>query len=336
MKKYIAIIFFSLCSINIFPKAPKTPDWILDLDKAYSAKLYLRAVGTGNSESYAKDNAITSISMFFKTKAKVFNQAAQSYNQMENLKKDSVTKTSTLDQKIAISSESEFFGVEFSEPFYNVKEKKYYILAYINRENASLIYENKIESLLNCYTDLAKSIVNEKEPLYICFFYKKIKLISELLDALIENLILVDSSRSDKYEKQKKQVFELLNQYSDYNKNINFKIEYINGDKRFSSVATCISSILENNGFVVNYKKADYDYVVSFDLLFQEEVYETGSYVRSNIQISILNEKKELVESYSKNYPRYTHSTLDLSYARAVFKIQEDLEENFLSEYRVN
>ena len=62
MRKRITFLIFTFLSSAFCFASPK---WITDLEKAFPAEDYVRAVGEGNSESSAKKSALSELSSYF-------------------------------------------------------------------------------------------------------------------------------------------------------------------------------------------------------------------------------------------------------------------------------
>ena len=64
---------------------------------------------------------------------------------------------------VQVMSQVELFGLEYTEPFYFKKEKKWYCVAFINRENAWIQYKPQIEIAKNTFEGLVKKLDKESD-----------------------------------------------------------------------------------------------------------------------------------------------------------------------------
>ena len=101
-------------------------------------------------------------------------------------------------------------------------------------------------------------------------------------------------------------------------------------DKRYDPIFSTVASILERDGYAYSLKDSNYKIIIDVSAL--EETYETGPFVRASLDILIVNNAGNGVYTYSKAYARTGSKTWEQAYTRAVSKIKQDLEENFLSE----
>jgi len=70
-------------------------------------------------------------------------------------------------------------------------------------------------------------------------------------------------------------------------------------------------------------------YQVSVKLNMNEEKGTEYFFVRPGLTVNIERSGKTLF-SYSKNYPRASHTTNDGAYNRAIIAVENDLKENFI------
>lgn len=80
------------------------------------------------------------------------------------------------------------------------------------------------------------------------------------------------------------------------------------------------------------YAEKDGRYTLLLDVTCNELTYEVGPFVAASLKASVTNSKGDALCSYSKKYARAGAKDMDAAYARAVYKIQEDLRENFFAE----
>ena len=125
MKK-IALIFiflFSLC----FP---------LLAEDILNNPAYIAQLGYGLTKDSAESNALAALSKFFQMNISV--QAKE-----QTILNDSNFET-TLSEEVFVQSYTELFAVHYTKPKYAKKQKQYEVIAYIDRKEAWIIYEPKI------------------------------------------------------------------------------------------------------------------------------------------------------------------------------------------------
>ncbi len=327
IKRIIFIIITLFCSLSIYSAVPK---WMSELEKVYPTNEFIRSIGEGDSIKKAEQDAVSAISLNFNAKVKVINKAIKEYNSIVSEEKTQSSKSYNLKQESIIASDVEFLCVKFSEPYFDKKNKEYFVTGYINRKDASEYYEQKINEMMMHINAISGFANNEKESLYSLLNYQKAAKLAKIASYYIDTACLLNPDETNKYEADVKELAELQANLQNQRKRNSFSVDCNNN--RYRTITTGISSILEDSGFVLTRNNPKYK--INVDIHFTEEVYEAGNFVRPDLQITITNAEGQPVESYSEVYPRYSHQTIENAYSLALVRIQQDLEENFLSDYR--
>ena len=324
-------LFIEFLLVFIFvPLFAAAPKWLTELEKVYPTNNYIRMIGEGYSIKQAETDALSSISLNFNAKTKVINNAIKDYNSIIEENKTKISKSYSLTQETTITSEAEFLCVQFSEPYYDKKKKVYYVVGYIDRREASEYYDQKIYVLTTTIQTILDSATDETESLYSVLNYQKASKLSKLIQYYIDAAVIINPSESEKYKQNINLIASIEGLVNAQKNKISFSVDC--NDKRYSSICTAISSILQESGFVLTKSKPIYSIFV--DLHFTEEIYDAGNFVRPDMNITISNSTGESIDSYSQVYPRYSHNTMENAYNLALVRLQQDLEENFLIAYR--
>ena len=327
-KNILFLILFSLfCSFSVFCAVPK---WLISLEEIYPSKDFIRMIGEGTSIKQAENDAVSTIAQNFNAKVKVVNQAVKDFNSIVTEEKTKTSKNYTFHQENQISSEVELLCLKYSEPYFDKKHKKYFLVGYINRNEASKYYEQKIERLILNIKNIKVLAQNEEEVLYSILNLQKISKLAELASYYIDISCIIRPEDVEKYKEANELIAQIQGLIQKQKSRGRFSVTCLN--KNYSAISNGIASILEQNGFVISKQNPVYRIVV--DIHFAEEVYEAGNFVRPDISITIVNLEGNVIESYSKFYPRYSHQNMKNAYSLALVRILQDLEENFLADYR--
>lgn len=324
-------LFFLFLAFSVY--AVKNPSWLTSPEIEFPSKDFLRAVGEAYTEKKAKSDALSEIALNFKANARVLNKSIQNLEIFSDDDRTNYSKSQTMHQEMEISSDVDLFCVQFTDSFYNKKSKKYSVLAYINRDEASKVLQAKIEPLRKEIKNLSSFAKAETEKLYIVFDYQRAKAYAELVQKYIEDVIVLKPSLINVYEKDLGLISE-INSFSLAQKN---KISFYASceEKEYSSVVAGLASILEESGFIYSKNKKNADYAIDIKISFREEKYDIGKFVRPDVIASVINKKGEAVASYSKAYPRYGgYDNYESAYNLALVRIVQDFNENFLIAYR--
>ncbi len=175
MKKiYISILFMSLLSTFYIFAIPK---WVTNLEAEFPCELFIRAKGEGNSEFSAKNAALAELNAYFGESIET-----KSYAQIIKTQDNSFySSTSSYKEDVTVSTSSKLFGIQYTEIYYDKKENKYSICAYINKAEFFKIisqklffYEKKLESAQEENNEFIKILIlndiisnqNEIQTLY--------------------------------------------------------------------------------------------------------------------------------------------------------------------------
>ena len=102
-------------------------------------------------------------------------------------------------------------------------------------------------------------------------------------------------------------------------------------EQKYDPLFSCVAGVLEAIG--CSYSLEDSKYKIIIDVSCIEEEYEAGPFVRASADVIIVNNNGNGVYSYSKAFPRTGSTTMEQAYTRAITKIKQDFEENFLAEF---
>lgn len=169
----ITAIFFSLVNIPLFAKAVVYPDWFTEegLDELYPSEKYIREKGEGSTKQAAENDAVSYIARYFETEAKV--SSVSEINAVQANGETDITEKTNIRNEI--SSNIKLFGVKFTEAFYLKKQKTYYVVAYIDKEDAWNRYESEVESERDSFISYYENAMGEENPI------DKIKLLNDAI-----------------------------------------------------------------------------------------------------------------------------------------------------------
>ena len=301
----------------------KAPAWLTDDPHLiYSENEYLTAIGEGNSDSLARDDALNKLSQYFDTKVHSEGLAIRATN-------DSSFSSSSL-QTVSVESEADLFCVNFTDSFFDKKNAKYFILAYINKKEAAEIYRSKIEALLSSITQNQKNARNEREVFFKALLLRKSAEFCESAEKYIQYETALIHDDVEKYKPALVDMTKIFSELDSLKPQLTFSITMNQKEKRFNPVFSTLAEALEKQGF--SYSVNDSMYRIIADISCEEEVYETGPFVRPSLDVLIVNKNGEGLYTYSKAYGRTGAKTMEQAYTRSVSKITKDLAENFMTE----
>lgn len=157
-KKLFILVILSFFSF-VFAKS-SVPNWFQNYKTVYPDKDYIAQRGSGDSEETAKTDALAQIARYFQTQVNAnLTTSIVAISQGENLIEETKIKNN-----VEVLSQVELFTVEYTDSYYNKKEKKWYCVAYINRENAWKLYKSQIDMEKTLFENFYMKAEKETEP----------------------------------------------------------------------------------------------------------------------------------------------------------------------------
>ena len=300
-KKYISIVIMLLCSVFCFSAVP---NWLINLEKEFPTGKYIRATGEGDSEISAKQTALAELSAYFSASIE-----SKTYANSSKSQKDSkYSSNSSIEQDIAVLTNSEVFAVHYTQSYYNKKQKKYSVCAYIDRAEAFNIISQKMSFYKQYLSQKTKLAKRENED------FRKIMILSDALsienetNALYEYAVVIDSQKAQNFDNFISQVNETKITLFGL-KQKNPVSVFSNGDYS-EQIKSIISEILTENGFVIS-RNADYKISSNSSFSISEQITEQNEIFSCKPIVSVLVEGKsgtisssvlstEKISSYNK------------------------------------
>jgi len=321
-------LYFFIFSEALFSQN-SIPSWYADTELEYPGSRFIAAVGEGKNRADAENAALAAISLFFNTRTDVRNEVIREFNEAVTNNTTDFSKKTYITENAVVRSEQEFLGVRFATPFLVQKRQIWAALAYIDRAEASRTYESKISINMASINNMAADASNESEPLYACgLLFRAIK-IAGVTEEYIKTAAVIDPSSTAKYSTYITQIQNIRSRYRTNRDRLTFTVN-ANSTDSTGRIERKLQELLEANGCIVSARNPQY--TVSVRLNMSEENSESGLiFIRSGITVRVEGKNKSLF-SYSKNYQRYGHATLNGAYNRAFMAIEQDLEENFTTQ----
>ena len=197
--------------------------------------------------------------------------------------KTDFSASQSLNQAIKISSNAEFFCLQFTDSYYNKKFDKFTVLAYINKKEAAQIYTSRINALMegvNAYRNYAK---DENEPFLAVNALHKAKVLSNLAEKYIHNEMIIVPSDTEKWQDSLKTISLISAEHNALKKDVTFSIHLTQKDQKFDPIFSTVAGILEKYGYA--YSLANSNYKIIIDISCIEESYETGEFVRPSVDV---------------------------------------------------
>jgi hypothetical protein len=305
--------------------AQDAPLWLTRRGAVYPPERYVAGVGEGSTAEEAHTRALAQIAGFFQTKVGDTRTLLYTYNDALGAAAEN-TRTS---QNTVISSEAEFFGVEFAE-VYRDKTGVYHALAFIDREEAGKKYDARIEANALVLRELLQRYGNTANPRSAI---KKLLGARELAAATAgyaDMAILLNSGVSSRYTVLPAIVTGIDGSIEANEKRLTVTLSL--NDETARSVALRTAEILRRDGFLL----AETGGVYTVFINFEANENETRNYrtVEPVLDITLEAQDGTPLLTYQKKYPLFRHVTRGEALQRAMRNIEQDLAGEFTNEVR--
>lgn len=321
MRKRITIFIYTFLS-SAFCFA-SSPQWLTDLEKAFPAEDYVRAVGEGNSESSAKKSALSEFSSYF-------NQTISSQtNALRCIEQDnsSYIEKGHVRQNLIASTKSELFSVQYTNTVYDKHLEKFYICAYLVRKDVWNVISQKMDVVMNNCKSSLKQINKETEILNQLIQLNQTERLYSDFYSLYEMALAIYPHRCSEYTAFAEKIVSEISVLSSIRAQATIKV-IVNCDKQ-NRIKGKICSLLSQNGITV--AETNVRYVLNADVIWNESQF-NGIYSSiPQIQITVSNNNTGLAFFAAKceRMSAYNQETLEQI---AFANLEEQLEERFIKE----
>lgn len=316
-------IFLNIC----YAKSRKVPLWTSyeTINKIFPKTDFIARIGTGTNENSAKLNADSELSLYFS--ANIKNTISSSENYLNNNDIPLIQKQ--FSKNILLEGNSELFGLQHTDYFYDKKRKTFIICAYINKKAAWNLIEPKLSEIQDSINFLYKESQKQEEN------FLKILELNSVLQKSDEFFNLYFFAMEIMPQKAKN--FSLVQEVIKNAKNESLKLKQecaifvnVQGDS-FERIKTKISEIFSKNGFsVATLKNEKFSYFV--DATVNTDVLENNNFFVCYPQISIYikNTSGKTIFSFSKNYEKIASYTKESCKQMALARLENEINENVI------
>jgi hypothetical protein len=322
MKKVIAgMLFFGLLGVSAL-SAQDAPLWLTRRGAVYPPEQYVAGVGEGGTAEEARTRALAQISQFFRTKVGDTTTLVYTYN--DALAAAEHTEAS---QNTVISSEAEFFGVEFAD-VYRDKTGVYHALAFIDREEAGKKYEARIQANALVLGELIKRYENSPNPRLAVKRLREARRLAVATAEYADMATLLNSEAGPRYTVLPAIVTSIDSAIEASERRFTAAISL--NDESAASIALKTAEILRREGFLL----ADSGGVYTVFINFAANENATKNYHTVEPVLDIIIEAQDgtPLVTYTKKYPLFRHVTREEALSRALRNIEQDLGGEFAKE----
>ncbi|MDR3116161.1 MAG: hypothetical protein LBU25_11665 [Treponema sp.] len=324
MGKNMMLILGLVTGLRVFAVGPE-PRWVRFREQEYPDSRFISAMGMGTGDEEAKNAAMKGLSLYFKSTVSVQQELLDRYNEVVSGSQKQAVKQTAMSNQVRIASQAEFLGAHFTSPWYNDQNRNWYVLAYINKQEAAELYQNRIATNL---TMLETMLKETGDPLQQYQTFKRAASIAQCIEADILGLGELSDAGTEYRETL------------EYTRNIMADSRTFRSKLRFSAAIEAdpqgriqrkLLDVLEKSGYVAVRNQGDY--AITGEISCNEEHFPAGVFIHSGITLQLSSKAGDLLFSYTKNYERQGARNRDMAYTIAFREIEKDLEANFIHEF---
>lgn len=319
-------LFFVLLLCNLFLFAKNVPEWYEHREVVYPDGFYITAVGEGDSKLEAEVSALAGISLYFNIKTEVTNELERTMKEIDG-SSYSFSKKTEIDEKSKVTSQSEFFGVQFDECFF--VDGKYTTIAYIERDSAFDVYYQRIKSASSKLQALLYTAEDYNNPLSGLEAAEEAVPLADYVSELMKMARIVKKIDESLFMEEEAYVQRAYNSFEICRQNLTFQLVIENDYE--DMIYTTLSSLMESAGYSVS----KYDGVCLIPVKISIEKTETSSsvFLYCGLNVKIADGTGKDFFSYSKSFPKKGGKTESQAYNRAFQVMQEELKNSFIQEF---
>lgn len=327
LKKNCLILSFLIYAVSfLFAKSsPKIPEWVLNYQKEFPDSKYIAQKGTGKKAEDSKNEAASNLSFYFETT--VNSRRETNYKSLETEEKNRhkiKTEQETI-RETQMTTSTVLNAVEFTEPWYNKKDKTWHCVAYVERKTVWEKYEPTLRASKDTF--MAFYIKAQECSDYfgkIRYLGQARKLGEDFLDK-ISYAQFLSEPLTDSHYKNDLLIFSSLSSLQQEEKNKSSLFVEVSNDSG-NLVYSALLKALTDSGFTVIKNKVEAAYAVNASVLFDS--YKDGDLLvySPSVQISIYG-KDSSVYSYSKECKKikaYTENVGERKSLEVISKVVED------------
>jgi hypothetical protein len=151
--------------------------------------------------------------MFFNTSTEIRKEAIREFNEAVTNNTTDFSKKTYISENAVITSEQEFLGVRFTNPWQDQKRGTWAVLAYIDRREAAQMYDSKTAANMAAIRSLEADAEIQTETLYaVSLLYRGLRL-CDITEEFIRTAAVVDTAAGKRHESDTAKIQEFRSEY---------------------------------------------------------------------------------------------------------------------------
>jgi hypothetical protein len=310
------------------------PEWVTNTHSVYPESSYIWIMGDGGTPEDAKKKALAEMSRLFHTTVEAVSEELSVYQEIVGSAKNSYSDKTQFNEYSRIESSEDFFGIRFTDAWFNPQSKAYTVLAFINRKEAEEQYRARIETNMAGINALLAAVSEANDSLYSFKLLSKGRGVAGMTRQFIDNMSFITPGKSQEYLKTYapylNTIQRLSSEYEKLRGRMTFSVS-VRGDDSGGRVKRAVQKSFEQNKLLVAPNKGEYAVTVHVNAPVKKAPYGEGvAYsIKGGIEIVITRGGEAAFPSYTQNFEEY--KKLDRNVVSNLFykSVETDLEKNF-------
>ena len=250
MKKKLTLFFFLSVVQTLFA----TPSWVTDQGrrKFFPEAEYISALGTAFNQESAKNKAAAAISEYIKTEVSSSTQSRYSSSDKDG----KVTEESSLEEEVALISNSDLYALEYTEVWKEEDSGRFYCVAFIEKSSAWKIVRQKLEKITLVVSNLLEGSEEDRSGFWKTLRYGEIVSYEKQFYSLYDFANLVNKTGLVNFEPCAQDIQTAKNILLQ-NKDTERVLLKVQNDKN-GIIYRALASYFETNGFTVSSERGKY------------------------------------------------------------------------------
>ncbi len=163
---------------------------------------------------------------------------------------DSLSEGISIQNTTQVTANVSLFGIEYTQPYFLKSEKRYYCVAYVERDRAWQQYVPKIENEKNIFYGFYKKAQSESEPIFKCSYYKNAWEKGKDFLTVLEYGRLIHPDKEASYDKDRATLMQIPSLIESEKKSVSIKVT-VTGDYG-NIIKTAVSEAFKNAGYTIS------------------------------------------------------------------------------------
>ncbi len=313
-------------------KSAAMPEWVLNFHKEFPNSKYIAQKATGTSADESRNEAAAKVSYYFETTVNANRESNyRSFESTNEKGKYSARNEQETIRETKVTTNKILQAVEFTEPWYNKKDKTWHCVAFMVRETVWKAYEPTVRVVKDDFMGFYNKANETEEP------FEKIRYLGmarqkeeKFLDAISYAQFLSEPLTSEHFQGDILLLSELdsLQQEAKNAAPVFVSVSNDGSNKVYAAFAKGFT----DSGFTVVKEKTEAAYTAEVSVILDKIVQDELIILTPSVRLSLVG-KNGSVYSYAKDGKRVKAYTDSLAERKALESICPVIEKTFTEDF---